>query len=89
MSLSRILSINLEIRAVAREVISSQDRSMMDRLWDLLEEIYSQMEMRDRLESLKGSLDDIIPLAVVVKVVLTNLSEDLADYIFAEARYLS
>ncbi|MEM0018162.1 MAG: hypothetical protein QXJ48_03480 [Candidatus Korarchaeum sp.] len=75
--LERLLELNLRLRALARRYLAEGDRELLEEFSELLEEVYEEMgaprpDVWDLMREPRLGL----------KVILTNLSEDLADLLY-------
>jgi len=85
MSLSYVLEVNGELRRIVREKVISGMPLNVEELWDLIEDIYSAMEISDRPRFLMEVLNENAPQAAKVRLLLTILSDDLAEYLARKA----
>ncbi len=85
MSLSYVLEVNGKLRRIVREKVISGMPLNVEELWDLIEDIYSAMEISDRPRFLMEVLNENAPQAAKVRLLLTILSDDLAEYLARKA----
>ncbi|MCD6348489.1 MAG: hypothetical protein J7L91_02570 [Candidatus Korarchaeota archaeon] len=85
MSLSYVLEVNGKLRRIVREKVISGMPLNVEELWDLIEDIYSATEISDRPRFLMEVLNENAPQVTKVRLLLTILSDDLAEYLARKA----
>ncbi len=86
MSLSYILELNEELRQEVRKNLLSGKVIDVNEVLDYLDEIYKTLGLADRSTYIRSILEEEVPTIIKVKLLLTGLSEDLADYLERESR---
>lgn len=78
--LERVLELNLKLRSLARRALSEgPDEEILEEFLSLLREVYEEMGYPNRVEA-----EDLLRAEprLGFKVVLTNFSEDLSDFLY-------
>ncbi|MCC6029518.1 MAG: hypothetical protein LM591_05205 [Candidatus Korarchaeum sp.] len=83
-----MLQLNSKLRYLSRQVIfGGPDDEILEELRDLFRELYEEIGRPDRLKILEESLE--VDLRVGLKYALSNLTEDIAEFLYREIMKLS
>ncbi len=86
MSLSYILELNEELRRKIRENLLLGKTVDIDEAMDYLDEAYKMLGLADRSKYMRSVAEEEAPAIIKVKLLLSGLSEDIADYLERESR---